>query len=123
MRVVVDDQLALAARLVAVKLPPGVERPLITVYAFVLRIAFALTVDRPTEGVLRGLVSFYRPNGIDTDELLAVSSPALRVLDPTRGSRRDRTRPSGVPVQHPCCRGRRCCQKRRRRRETDAGER
>lgn len=84
MKVLVDDQLALLANLGVLELPSAVERPLLTVYSFQLRIASALVVHRATEGVLQRLVSTFLPEGFDIDALVDFDSALVRVIDPTK---------------------------------------
>ncbi len=84
MKVLVDDQLALLAILRALELPAEVERPLLTTYGFFVRVAGAVAVHRPTEGVLKSLVDSYLPGDIDPATLVVAESDFVRVMDPTR---------------------------------------
>lgn len=83
MRVLVDDMLALMANLGMLQLPDDVELPLLTVYAFQLRTATAISIPRATEGQLQRVVKAYLPPGTDPLDLLRSNTPNVRVINPT----------------------------------------
>lgn len=83
MLVLVDDQLALLANLGLLDLPDDVEVPLLTVYAFQVRIAAAVSVDRTTDGVLQRLLAVHSSEGFDSSNLTKSETANVRVVDPT----------------------------------------
>lgn len=84
MQVLVDDLIAVAADLGVLELPPGIEYPLLTVYSFRVRIANALTVERPTTGMLQRLVEAFGTSDDDVERILEASTSNVHALDPNR---------------------------------------
>lgn len=84
MRVLIDDQLSLLTNLGVLEVPAEIERPLLTVYGFQLRVASAVTVERTTEGTLQRLLRSHLTHGVDPISLVRAESSALRVIDPTQ---------------------------------------
>jgi hypothetical protein len=81
--VLVDDTLALLANLGVLVPPGGTVYPLLTVYAFQLRIAGALTVERATKGHLQRLVESHAPAPSRPLDLLMARTEFVHVVDPT----------------------------------------
>lgn len=84
MRVIVDDQIALLANLGALAIPAEIDRPLLTVYGFQLRIASGIVTQRATEGVFQRMVHTYLQEGVDPASLLAPETESVLVVDPTQ---------------------------------------